>query len=182
LAEYCREQARLDQVVFLPAAVPPHKQDRELSSAERRIEMLQLAIAGHPHFVVSRHEVDRGGVSYTVDTLRHYRQQDPEGELFLLVGADMLHDLHHWREAAEICQLAIPVAVRRPGVDELDYTELAGLVTPERLDLFRQHQVEMPQIGLSSTEIRRRVAAGQSIRYQTPRAVEMYIATQGLYK
>lgn len=182
LAEYCREQARLDQVVFLPAAVPPHKQDRELSPAERRVEMLQLAIAGHPHFIVSRYEVDRGGVSYTVDTLRHYRQQDPEGELFLLVGADMLHDLHHWREVAEICQLAIPVAVRRPGGDELDYSTLAGLVTSERLDLFRQYQVEMPQIGLSSTEIRRRVAAGRSIRYQTPRAVEMYIATQGLYK
>jgi nicotinate-nucleotide adenylyltransferase len=67
-------------------------------------------------------------------------------------------------------------------VDELDYSTLAGLVASERLDLFRQYQVEMPQIGLSSTEIRRRVAAGQSIRYQTPRAVEMYIATQGLYK
>lgn len=182
LAEYCREQARLDQVVFLPAAVPPHKQDRELSPAERRLEMLQLAVAGHEQFAVSRYEVDRGGVSYTVDTLRHYRQQDPEGALFLLVGADMLHDLPRWREAAEICQLAIPVAVRRPGVGELDYSLLAGLVAPERLDRFRQYQVEMPKIGLSSTEIRRRVAAGLSIRYQTPRAVEKYIETQGLYR
>lgn len=182
LAEYCREQARLDQVVFLPAAVPPHKQDRELSPAERRVEMLQLAIAGHTQFAVSRYEVDRGGVSYTVDTLRHYRQQDPEGELFLLVGADMLHDLPHWREVAEICRIAVPVAVRRPGVDPLDYSALASVVTPERLESFRQYQVEMPQIGLSSTEIRRRVAAGLSIRYQTPRAVEMYIAMQGLYK
>lgn len=182
LAEYCREQARLDQVVFLPAAVPPHKQDRTLSPAEQRIEMLKLAVAGHEQFTVSRYEVDRGGVSYTVETLRHYREQDPEGELFLLVGADMLHDLPRWREAGEICRLAIPVAVRRPGTGDLDYSLLAGLVPPDRLDLFRQYQVEMPQIGLSSTDLRRRVAAGQSIRYQTPRAVEKYIETQGLYR
>jgi nicotinate-nucleotide adenylyltransferase len=182
LAEYCREQARLDQVVFLPAAVPPHKQDRTLSPAEQRIEMLKLAVAGHEQFTVSRYEVDRGGVSYTVETLRHYREQDPEGELFLLVGADMLHDLPRWREAGEICRLAIPVAVRRPGTGDLDYSLLAGLVPPDRLNLFRQYQVEMPQIGLSSTDLRRRVAAGQSIRYQTPRAVEKYIETQGLYR
>ena len=79
LAECCREQCRLDRVWFLPAAVPPHKQGRQLTPAAARIEMLQLAIAGHEAFGVDRYEVDRGGVSYTVDTLRHFRGGDPDG-------------------------------------------------------------------------------------------------------
>jgi nicotinate-nucleotide adenylyltransferase len=181
LAECCREQCRLDRVLFLPAAVPPHKQGRELTPAEQRIEMLQLAIAGNESFAVSRFEVDRGGISYTVDTLRHFRQEAPEGELFLLVGADMLYDLPRWREAAVICQLAIPVAVRRPGIEEPGYAHLAGLVSPERLAQFCQYHLEMPEMGLSGSELRRRVTAGRSIRYQTPRAVEKYIETHGLY-
>ena len=181
LAECCREQLRLDQVLFLPAAVPPHKRDRELTPAAQRIEMLELAIAGHQQFAVCRLEIDRGGVSYTVDTLRHFRHEDPEGELFLLMGADMLHDLPHWREAETICQLAIVAAVRRAGTPDLDFTALAAVASPERVALFQGHQVEMPAIGLCSTAIRRRVAVGQSIRYQTPRAVEMYIQTHGLY-
>lgn len=181
LAECCREQCRLDRVWFLPAAVPPHKQGRQLTPAAARIEMLQLAIAGHEGFGVDRYEVDRGGVSYTVDTLRHFRGEDPEGELFLLMGADMLHDLPQWREAEKICQLAILVVARRPGVGELDFGCLAGLASPERIELARRHQVDMPQIGLSSTEIRRRLAEGLSIRYRSPRAVEKYIETHQLY-
>ena len=101
LAECCREQCRLDAVWFLPAAVPPHKQDRELTPAGRRIEMLELAIAGNPAFSVCRYETDRGGVNYTVDTLTHFRDEDPGRELFFLLGADMLLDLPHWRNAAQ---------------------------------------------------------------------------------
>lgn len=181
LAECCREQCRLDQVCFLPAAVPPHKQGRQLTPGKTRIEMLQLAIGGHDRFAISRYELDRGGVSYTVDTLRYYQSEDPEGELFLLMGADMLHDLPNWREAAAVCELAIPVVVRRPRVKEPDFSCLPRMASPERVDLIRLHQVEMPQIDFSSTEIRRRVSAGLSIRYQVPRAVEKYIQTHRLY-
>jgi len=182
LAECCREQCRLDRVDFLPAAVPPHKQGRQLTPAQTRIEMLQLAIAGHEQFAVGRYEVDRGGVNYTVDTLRHYHQQDPDAELFFLVGADMLHDLPHWREPEAICELAILVAARRPGDPDLDFTRLAGIASPERIELFGRHQVKMPQIDLSATDLRRRVAAGLSIRFRTPRAVQKYIETHGLYR
>ena len=182
LAECCRERCRLDRVRFLPAAVPPHKQDRQLTAAEVRVDMLELAVAGHKAFGVSRYEVDRGGVSYTIDTLRHFRQEDPDGELFLLVGADTLHDLPNWREAAQVCQLAMPVVVRRPGTGELDFDCLAGTVSAQRIEAIRLHQVDMPQIDLSSSEIRRRVAAGLSIRYQTPRAVEKYIQTHRVYQ
>ncbi len=98
------------------------------------------------------------------------------------MGADMLHDLPHWHEAEDVCRLAIVAAVRRTGSGDLDFTALAGVAPPQRIELFRRHQVEMPVIGLCSTGIRRRVAAGQSIRYQTPRAVEKYIETHGLYR
>jgi nicotinate-nucleotide adenylyltransferase len=182
LAESCREQCHLDQVLFVPAGVPPHKRDHAQAPPDARVEMLELAVGGHPAFAVSRLEIERSGVSYTVDTLRHYRAADPQSELFFLLGADMLHDLPHWREAATVCQLAVIVAVRRAGVPEPDFGSLREITSTERIELFRQHQVEMPEIGLSSSEIRHRVAAGQSIRYWTPRAVEKYMETQGLYR
>ncbi len=181
LAECCREQCRLDRVVFVPSAVPPHKRGLDVTSGPARIEMLQLAIAGHEQLAISAFEVDRGGVNYTVDTLRHFRDEEPGAELFFLLGADMLHDLPTWREADRVCELATIVAVRRAGVAEPDFTCLASLVRPERIELFRRRQVEMPAMGLSSTEIRRRVAAGLSIRYMAPRAVEKYIEAHGLY-
>ena len=181
LAECCREQSRLDRVCFVPAGIPPHKQDRLLTPGPSRIEMLELAIAGHEAFSVSRFEIDQGGVSYTVDTLRHFHQEDPSPELFLLLGADMLYDLPRWREAEEVCRLAIVVAARRPGVPDLDFGCLSGVTSPERIELFRRHQVQMPLIGLNSSDLRRRVAEGRSIRYQVPRAVEMYIKAHGLY-
>jgi len=181
LAECCREQARLDQVLFLPAAVPPHKRDVTLAPAEHRLEMLRLAVGGHPALAVSRYEIDRGGVSYTVDTLAHFREEDPTGELFLLLGADMLADLPHWREAARVCELAVPLVVHRPGAPEPAFKDLSSLASDARIALFREHQVEMPPMGLSGTEIRRRVASGWSIRYRVPRAVEKYIHAHGLY-
>ena len=182
LAECCLEQGRLDQVWFLPTAVAPHKPDFQHSPAEARLEMLELAIAGNPAFSVNRYEVDRGGVNYTVDTLAHFRREEPDGELFFLMGADMLHDLPHWRQPAKVCEWATLVVVCRPPVAELDFESLTRIASVEQIDRIRRHQVEMPQVDISSTEIRRRVAEGLSIRYQTPRAVEKYIETHGLYR
>lgn len=182
MAECCRQQCRLDAVGFLPADVPPHKQDRELTPAAQRIEMLELAIAGNAAFSVCRYETDRGGVSYTVDTLTHFRELDPDRELFFLLGADMLLDLPHWRNAAKVCELALPIVVRRPGAGPIDFECLHGIASPERIELIRRSQVEMPEIGISGTELRQRVSLGESIRYRVPRAVEMYIETHGLYR
>jgi nicotinate-nucleotide adenylyltransferase len=100
----------------------------------------------------------------------------------LLMGADALDDLPQWREAGRICELAIPVVVRRAGAAEPSFDPLRGIVTPQRLELFRAHQVTMPIIELASTEIRARVARGESIRFRTPRAVEKYIESHGLYR
>jgi nicotinate-nucleotide adenylyltransferase len=182
LAEYCREQCRLDAVWFVPAAEPPHKQRPDLTPADERVEMLRLAIGGHEAFSISTREIERGGVSYTIDTLLELAAEDASRQLFFLLGGDSLADLPRWREPAHICELAMPVVVARPGSPPPDYGSLAPLLSSARLEEIRAHQVEMPQIGISSREIRRRVAAGQSIRYQTPRAVEKYIETAGLYR
>lgn len=182
LAECCREQGKLDAVRFLPAAVPPHKQQRELTPAQSRIEMLELAIGGHPAFSVSRYETDRGGVNYTVDTLTHFREEVPANEVFFLLGADMFRDLPHWRHPERICELAVPMAVRRSGEPPLDFESLSAIATPAQIETMRRHAVVMPEIGLSASDIRRRVATGLGVRYRTPRAVEKYIETHALYR
>jgi nicotinate-nucleotide adenylyltransferase len=182
LAESCREQCQLDEVWLLPAAVPPHKTDLTMTAAKRRIEMLNLAIGGHEALRVSTIEVDRGGVSYTVDTLTTIRQQHPGAELFLLMGADTLYDLPNWREPQRVCQLAMPVVVQRSGSPPPDLEVLRPVVAAEQIANIQQHQVTMPIIELTSTEIRQRVANGMSIRYRTPRAVEKYIETNRLYQ
>ena len=153
-----------------------------MSSAKQRTEMLQLAIGGHEAFELSTLELDRGGVSYTVETLRQLTAERPGDELFLLLGADSLRDLPQWREPGEICRLANLVVVRRGGLPPLDYEVLREFVEPARRDFFRSLQVTMPLIELSSTEIRRRAAAGLSLRYRVPRAVEEYIRQQKLYQ
>ncbi|MGD0518250.1 MAG: nicotinate-nucleotide adenylyltransferase [Thermoguttaceae bacterium] len=181
LAECCRGQLGLDAVWFLPAAVPPHKRDREPAPAKDRIEMLKLAIAGNPAFSVCTYETDRGGVNYTVDTLTHIHKEDPSRELFFLMGEDMLLDLPDWKQPERVCELAIPVVVHRAGMSPLDFNCLSTIATPRRIDEIRRHQVEMPEIGLSGSDIRRRTAAGKSIRYHTPRAVEEYIGHNRLY-
>jgi nicotinate-nucleotide adenylyltransferase len=182
LAEQCREQCRLDEVWFMPAASPPHKREQPLSAAEHRVDMLRLAIGGHEALSVSLIEIERGGTSYTVDTLEHLRGLRPDDELFLLLGSDSLADLPTWRDPARVCELATPVAVGRAGGPQIDYAPLASLVTPQRLSEIRRHLVAMPLVELASSDIRRRVAAGRSIRYQTPRSVEQYIHTHGLYR
>jgi len=180
LAETCREQCRLDRVIFMPAAVPPHK-TRAITSANARVEMLELALGGHPAMSVSKLEVQRGGVSYTFETLAALKQDFPDATLFFLMGADSLDELPTWREPQRICELAIPLVVRRAAAPEPDFARLAHLVDAKRLGEIRDCQVAMPVIELSSTEIRQRVGAQKSIRYRTPRAVEMYIQANGLY-
>lgn len=182
LAECCREACSLDEVWLVPAAVPPHKSDRELASGKHRLEMLELALAGNERLRPSSIEIDRGGVSYTVDTLAAIKVERPETDLFLLMGADSLRDLPTWREPQRICELATPVVVRRSGSPQPDLAVLKQFLPRERIDQVRGLMVEMPIIELSSTDLRQRAATGRSLRYRTPRAVEKYIETQRLYK
>ncbi len=182
LAEMCFEQLRLDEVRFTPTAVAPHKQDRRPTPAEHRAAMIELAIAGREGFVLSRIELDRGGVNYTVDTLATMAAEQPGCELFLLLGADMLNDLPNWRRASEVCRLALPVGVQRAGMPPPEFERLRPLVEPDRWEAIRAAAVVMPLVGISSSMIRQRAAAGKSIRFLTPRAVEAYIEHHRLYR
>lgn len=180
MAEQCREQCRLDQVWLLPAGSPPHKTGAEISTGKQRAEMLEFAIAGHEALLVNRMELDREGKTYTVDTLRQLHAEHPEDELFFIIGGDSLTDLPTWREPEVIAELATIVAVNRgdrplPGRDNLK--KHLGEKIAARVEL-----VTMPGIDLSSTDIRRRIREGKSIRYMVPRAVEVYIAEHGLYR
>jgi nicotinate-nucleotide adenylyltransferase len=184
LAECCREQAGLDRVLFVPAATQPHKQDRRLAAAEQRVEMLRLATGGHPAFDVATLEVDRGGVSYTVDTLEALRAAHPRTEFHLLLGPDALAGLPAWREPRRIAALAEIVAVEREALDDLEGSAagLADLLGADRQAAVLARRVRMPAIGIRASDLRAAVAAGRSIRFRTPRAVEAFIAAHGLYR
>lgn len=181
LADICLESAKLDEIWFIPNARSPHKRDAEQSNPKHRLQMLELAISGNSAFRVCDVEVMRGGISYTVDTLRQIRGMHPDAELFFLMGGDSLADFPNWKAPDRICELATPLIVRRPSFPEPDLTILQAWLTPSQQHLVKSTRIEMPQLEISSTKLRQRVNAGQSIRYRTPRAVEKYIQTHGLY-
>jgi nicotinate-nucleotide adenylyltransferase len=182
LAECCRAQAALDRVVFVPAARQPHKPLTPRASDADRLAMLKMAIRERPEFATSSIELERGGVSYTVDTLRAIAAAEPGASLYLLLGADSLADLPTWREPAAICALATPVAVGRPGWAEPNVDALAGIASPEQLDEIRTLRVEMPATPISSSRIRSLIAEGSQWQALVPPAVADYIVDRGLYQ
>lgn len=172
LALYTAECLPLDEVLFMPAADPPHKERRDdMASAEDRWEMVRRAVDGFPAFAASRIELDRPGKSYTAETLQQLRSERPGAELFLIIGEDNVSQLCTWHDPRRIVELCTVVAgSRTPGAPAAD-CELARHV---RL-------VPTPLFQISSTEVRRRVAAGLPVRYLVPEAVEAYIRERGLY-
>lgn len=180
LAEQCREQCKLEEVWFVPAALPPHKLTALITSPKSRCEMIEYAIAGNPAFRLNTIELDRIGPSFTVTTLEQLHLQEAGLDLFLLIGADSLKDLPHWREPARILELATVVAVNRgdrPLPDRSELRSVVGSAADQRIVT-----VSMPGIEISSTDIRCRVQERRSIRYLVPRAVEIYIHDQGLFR
>ena len=181
LAENCREQANLDLVLFIPCATGPHKTDGATSTDRQRCEMIELAIAGHESFRLSKLEMERGGISYTVDTLTELKQQHLDDELFLLLGDDSLESFDSWREPQKICELSIPVVANRPGSGDIDLSVLEKHVSADRYRQICELTVDSPMIEISSSNIRSRVAQEESIRYLMPRGVERYIESQSVY-
>ena len=179
LAETCREACDLDRVLFLPCGQSPHKPRGAIASGQQRAEMLEFAVAGDPRFGVCRIELERSGQSFTVETLRQLRVEQPDRELFFLMGADSLADLPLWREPQAILKLATIVAVNRGHRPPPDWSSLESRLGPIVRD--RVRLVTMPAIDLSATEIRERAHAGCSLRFRVPRAVEEYIRQNGLY-
>lgn len=162
----------LDEVVFVPTGNPTFKQDQDVSDAEHRYLMTVIATASNPQFTVSRVDVDRAGLTYTVDTLRDLRSQRPEADLFFITGSDAVTQILAWKDASELWDMAHFVAVTRPG-HRLDVAGIpADVVTT----------LEVPALSISSTDCRRRVAMGHPVWYLVPDGVVQYIAKYGLYR
>ncbi len=185
-AECAREQAGLDRVVFVPAAAPPHKPGVRLADASHRLAMLSLAISGHDAFSVSSIELDRGGTSFTVDTLVDLAEQHACNTLVLLLGPDSLAGLARWKDPDRIASLAEIVPIERDRLDDVRAAAaesgLAGVLGDTACAAIIDRRVRMPAVGIRATDLRAAVARGQSIRYRTPRAVERYITTYNLYR
>lgn len=159
----------LDRLLFVPAAIPPHKQHLSVSPAKVRLEMLQAAVAGNESFQVSTVELERQGPSYTVDTLRELSARLPHGRFFLLLGHDQVRDLPTWREPEEVARLATVCMLTRAEMPENYENSLVRQVVP------------VTRVDVSSTLIRRRLAQGQAIQYLVPAGVEAIIRRERLY-
>jgi nicotinate-nucleotide adenylyltransferase len=168
MAQAAWEGMRLEKVIFIPACCSPLKTDRKLAGPKDRLSMVKEAIKGQPHFTVSDCEIKRGGLSYSVDTLKYFRQQYPLHRLYWIIGADSLKTLPHWKDIGTLRKLASFIVVDRPG-------------HPKTRFGFKVFNALMPKVDISSSDIRRRVKAGKSVRYMTPDGVCKYIFKKKLY-
>jgi nicotinate-nucleotide adenylyltransferase len=176
-AQEAYRELELDRVMLIPARIPPHKPVEHEPGAGHRLELCRLAVRGDGRFAVSDIELRRDGPSYTVDTLEQLSTEAPGTELFLIVGGDIAAGLPRWREPERVLELAtLAIAKRRGTARGAVETALSTLRGADRARFFR-----MPRIGVSSTMIRRRVRAGQPIRYLVPDSVAHYIERHGLY-
>ena len=162
----------LDEVVFVPTGEPWQKEGRDVAPAEHRYLMTVVATASNPRFTVSRVDIDRGGPTFTIDTLRDLRGQRPDAELFFITGADALAQILSWRDVDRVFRYAHFIGVTRPGYELGDDHLPEGSVT----------LVEVPAMAISSTDCRTRVAAGRPVWYLVPDGVVQYISKRNLYR
>ncbi len=173
MARYALEQAQLDRVVFIPTAQSPLKAHAPMSAAAARLQMLQLALEGEACFELDASEIERGGLSYTIDTVRHFRECHADAELFWIIGADQFELLHRWHRIYELVELVTFLVLARPGAD------LGSAVSV--LDL-RYQVIEAPLMSESSSDIRARCRERLSLKGLVPGAVEAFISEQELYR
>ncbi|MFN8176479.1 MAG: nicotinate-nucleotide adenylyltransferase [bacterium] len=172
-AEQAQDLLHLDRVLFVPARVPPHKAAAS-ASAEHRYRMTSLAVEGNPHFAVSDLELRREGPSYTVETLRSVRANAPaDTRHYLLLGADSARDLEQWKDHEALLGDATVVVLERQGIGRADLPPSVGR---------RATFLSTPRLDISSSEIRRLVRVGGTVRYLVPAPVETYIRSEGLYR
>lgn len=162
----------LDEVVFVPTGQPSFKQHQRVTPAEHRYLMTVIATASNPRFTVSRADIDRPGLTYTVDTLRDLHRERPDADLYFITGADAIEQILTWKDADALWGMAHFVAVSRPG-HRLDVAALPR----EGVTI-----LEIPALAISSTDCRRRAQEGQPVWYLVPDGVVQYIAKHGLYR
>lgn len=176
-AQAAVEQIGLDRLLFVPTAAPPHKEIADDPGAEVRATLVEAAVAGDARFAVSRLELLRDGPSYTVDTLRDLRAEDPDRELTLIIGGDMALSFHTWREPESIVKLARLGVVEREEIDDDTIRRALSGLGGAQVDYF-----SMIRCDISSTLVRTRAAAGASLRYLVPEAVAALIESRQLYR
>ena len=164
----------LDEVIFVPTGAPWQKADRAVSAPEHRYLMTVIATAANPRFTVSRVDIERGGPTYTIDTLRDIKAAQPDDELFFITGADALTEIFTWRDAGRLFELAQFIGCTRPGYT-MD-TDLFDQIPAERVTM-----LEIPALAISSTDCRDRHRRGEPIWYLVPDGVVQYIGKHGLY-
>ena len=167
------EQHRLDRLILVPAAQAPLKPNDVQSSPADRLAMLRAAVGWDRRFEVSDYELRRGGVSYTIDSARHFRAQHPQDQLFWIVGGDQLPKLHLWRNIAELVALVEFIVLERPGYP---------IKTPPEIPGLRLHRCDGHLLAVSSTELRDRTRRGLSLDYFVPHKAIVYIQEHGLYR
>lgn len=176
-AEEALVQFSLDRVVFMPTGEPARKTHRNVTPAEHRYLMTVIATASNPDFAVSRLEVDRPGVTYTVDTMLELRAiHGPETELFFITGADAILDILTWKDSARLAGTCTLIAATRPGYDLSQLSQQPGAKA------FSIEVMEVPALAISSTDIRERIAARRPVRYLLPEAVATYVRKNRLYE
>ncbi len=171
-AESVRDHLKLDKMIFVPAAIPPHKLNEKIIPARHRLQMVSLAIAGNPLFELCDTELRREGPSYTIETILALKAKYPADSFRLIMGIDLLIDFDTWKEPGRILEECRVVAMNRPGFD---------LAMVDKDLLLRIELVNIPSVDISSTSIRRRVMSGRSIKYLVPSAVEEYIYSNSIY-
>jgi len=177
VASELRASLNLDRILLIPNARSPLKNVSAISSTNDRLSMLHLAVSGIDWLEVSTAEIDRGGVSYTVETLALLAAHNPLSTLVFLMGADSLYDLPRWRRPNEILALAEIGVASRPGIG----FDIAGIIAALPAAAGRVTTISTPSIEISATDIRHRVRAGRPITFQVPAEVERYILTNRLY-
>lgn len=179
LAEQAYEQLGLDKCLFMPSKNPPHKKGQEITSGEHRLNMVRLAVLSNPHFEASTTELDREGMTYTADTLKLLTAEHPDTEYYFIVGADSLLQMTQWREPQTVFRLStIAVAGRNHLPEDILDQQIKGLTEEFGAKIT---YLQMPDIEISSADIRERIANGKTIRYYLPEQVMDYIIYHGLF-
>ena len=175
-AEEALSQFSLDEVVFVPTGQPWMKEGRVASGPEDRYLMTVIATASNPRSSVSRIEIDRGGPTYTVETLLALGEEHADAELYFITGADALLEIFHWKDPEEVLSLAHFIAATRPGYDLAHFEQDSTTRHP------KVSVMDIPALAISSTDIRERVKEGRPIRYLVPEGVKSYVEKMGLYR
>ena len=183
VSRWAAEQLEVARVVLIPSAVPPHKVGNKITAARDRLQMAQRAVEDDELFDVSDCELQREGPSFTLDTVRHFRRLYPEDiKIYWLIGADSIAELAGWHEIKQLVEECTIVTAARPGFETGNLSALDAVLEENLVCRIRQHILDIPQIDISSTDIRDRVRQGQSIRYLVPAPVAEYIHKHRLYQ